>query len=136
MRTRFSSPRLHRRQHASIALRLGIVIVGLAVFIALFPSLFSSYDPNTSDYTAMLQAPSKTHLFGTDNYGRDLFARVVWGTRVDLLLGVGCVIVPFLFGSALGLLAGYYGGKTDAVIMRILDIFMALQSWETEPAIS
>ena len=125
MLNRSSAPRFLRPRHSSQSLRLGILIVGLAILVALFPSLFSSYDPNVSDYAAMLQAPSKAHLFGTDNYGRDLFARVIWGTRIDLLLGVGCVIVPFLFGSALGLLAGYYGGKVDAVIMRILDIFMA-----------
>ncbi len=120
-----SSSRLLRPRNTSISLRLGILIVGFAVVVALFPSLFTSLDPNASDYAAMLQAPSREHLFGTDNYGRDLFARVIWGTRIDLLLGIGCVIVPFLFGSALGLLAGYYGGRVDAFIMRILDIFMA-----------
>lgn len=104
---------------------VGTVIVALAVFVAAFPQLLTSLDPIVSDQAAMLLPPSAQHWFGTDNYGRDLFARVVYGTRIDLLIGLGCVIVPFIFGSFLGLIAGYYGGKVDAVIMRILDVFMA-----------
>lgn len=104
---------------------VGTVIVALAVFVAAFPQLLTSMDPNVSDQASMLLAPSAQHWFGTDNFGRDLFARVVYGTRIDLLIGLGCVIVPFLFGSLLGPIAGYYGGKVDAVIMRILDVFMA-----------
>lgn len=124
VRYKNGTPRLTLWQQ-SPSFVVGLVIVLLAVFVAAFPQLLTSWDPNASDPLAMLQAPSAQHWFGTDNYGRDLFARVVYGTRIDLLLGVGCVVVPFLFGSLLGLIAGYYGGKVDALIMRVLDVFMA-----------
>ncbi|MCC8080045.1 MAG: ABC transporter permease [Oscillospiraceae bacterium] len=110
----------------SPAFVIGSVIVIIAVFVAVFPQLLTSVDPTVSDQTAMLLPPSAEHWFGTDNFGRDLFSRVIYGTRIDLLIGIGCVIVPFVFGSLLGLIAGYYGGKIDAVIMRILDVFMAI----------
>ena len=118
-------PRLADPLRRSTALTVGVIVVLIAVIVALFPGLFTSLDPIATDANAMLLPPSAQHLFGTDNYGRDVFARVIWGTRIDLLIGVGCVIVPFVFGSLLGLLAGYYGGKVDAIIMRILDVFMA-----------
>lgn len=104
---------------------VGAVIVLAVTFVAVFPQVFTSVDPNVSNPSAMLLPPSALHWFGTDNYGRDLFARVVYGTRIDLLIGIGCVVVPFVFGSLLGLVAGYYGGRIDAIIMRILDVFMA-----------
>ncbi|MPM02085.1 Glutathione transport system permease protein GsiD [bioreactor metagenome] len=104
---------------------IGAVIVLAVIFVAVFPQVFTPVDPNVSNPSAMLLPPSALHWFGTDNYGRDLFARVVYGTRIDLLIGIGCVVVPFAFGSLLGLVAGYYGGRIDAIIMRILDVFMA-----------
>lgn len=109
----------------SPSLVMGLVIVAVAVFVAVFPQLLTSVDPYAYDQSAMLLGPSAQHWFGTDNYGRDLFSRVVYGTRIDLLIGLGCVVVPFVFGSLLGLIAGYYGGKVDAAIMRVLDVFMA-----------
>ena len=71
------------------------------------------------------QAPSAAHWFGTDFYGRDIFSRVIWGTRIDLLIGVLGVVIPFLVGGMIGLLAGYYGGFLDSLLMRITDIMMA-----------
>ena len=109
----------------SISLTCGLIVLAIVVVVALFPGIFTHYDPTLTDPMSMLKAPSAAHWFGTDNYGRDIFARVIYGTRIDILIGVGCVIVPFIFGSLMGLFAGYYGGKVDAVIMRILDVFMA-----------
>ena len=72
---------------------------------------------------AKLSPPSKEHIFGTDVYGRDVFARCVYGTIVDLKIGVIAMIVPLIMGTIIGLLAGYYGGKFDMIVMRIVDIF-------------
>lgn len=104
---------------------IGVILFGLVLLMAFFPSLFTKYDPYTQDIANALQAPSAQHLFGTDGYGRDLFARVVYGARVDLLIGFAAMIVPFILGSLVGLLAGYYGGIVDALVMRVQDIMTA-----------
>jgi peptide/nickel transport system permease protein len=103
----------------------GSVIVLFMVFLALFPQVVAKQNP--MDYSAerMLLPPSSEHPFGTDNLGRDVFARVVWGTRIDLMMGIVAVIVPFIAGSFIGLLAGFFGGVIDSLMMRACDIFMA-----------
>lgn len=109
----------------SPSLLVGVVLVALTCIVAAFPSVFAPGDPTAMDFLAMLQAPSAEHWFGTDNYGRDIYTLVIHATRLDLLIGLGSVALPFVLGSLLGLIAGYYGGKVDAIIMRILDIFVA-----------
>lgn len=104
---------------------LGIAIVLFFVLLSAFPGVFTSYEPDAINAKDMLQAPSAVHWFGTDNYGRDLYTRVVYATRIDLYIGIGAMIIPFVLGTALGLISGYYGGKLDSMIMRIVDIFMA-----------
>ncbi len=104
---------------------IGLVLLLAILFVACFPGLFTHYSPSVQDQNAILSAPSAQHIFGTDNYGRDLFSRILWGTRIDLQIGVLAVIVPFFTGSLIGLLAGYYGKLVDTIFMRILDIFMA-----------
>ena len=93
--------------------------------VALVPESIATHNPNDHNVDAILQPPSAEHYFGTDNFGRDLYSRVVWGARVDLQLGLVAMIVPFVVGSLIGLLAGYYGRWIDALLMRILDIFLA-----------
>ncbi|QJT79665.1 ABC transporter permease [Kosakonia sp. MUSA4] len=110
------------RQHA---LRAGIVIVGLWLFIALFVPWLAPFDPITQDATSSLLPPGGAHLFGTDNFGRDIFSRVLWGARVDLQICLLGVIFPFLLGTTLGALSGYLGGVVDATIMRLIDIVLA-----------
>ncbi|MBP2849025.1 ABC transporter permease [Dickeya oryzae] len=110
------------RQHA---LRAGIVIVGLWLFIALFAPWLAPFDPITQDATSSLLSPGGAHLFGTDNFGRDIFSRVLWGARVDLQICLLGVIFPFLLGTTLGALSGYLGGVVDAAIMRLIDIVLA-----------
>lgn len=109
----------------SPSLLVGVVLVALTCIVAAFPNLFAPGDPTAMDFLAMLQPPSAEHWFGTDNYGRDIYTLVIHATRLDLLIGLGSVALPFVLGSLLGLIAGYYGGKVDAIIMRILDIFVA-----------
>ncbi|GAB7197474.1 ABC transporter permease [Dickeya oryzae] len=110
------------RQHA---LRAGIVIVGLWLFIALFAPWLAPFDPITQDAASSLLPPGGAHLFGTDNFGRDIFSRVLWGARVDLQICMLGVIFPFLLGTTLGALSGYLGGVVDAAIMRLIDIVLA-----------
>lgn len=109
----------------SPSLNAGIIVVGIVLIFACFPRLITSLSPTDQDADALLKAPSLAHLFGTDNFGRDIFARVVCGTRIDLIIGLLAMIVPFVTGSLIGLVAGYYGKWVDSLLMRILDVFMA-----------
>ena len=93
---------------------------------ALLAPLVTSYDPNAQNFDALLQAPSFAHPFGTDNFGRDVLTRVLYGAGIDLRIGVLAVIFPFLFGSLAGAVAGYSGGWVDAVVMRTVDVITAV----------
>ena len=83
-------------------------------------------DPNAQDLNVMLQPPSPAHPFGTDNYGRDVFTRVLYGAGIDLRIGALAVIFPFIFGSLAGAAAGYAGGWTDTLVMRAVDVITAI----------
>jgi len=109
----------------SPSLTVGTIIVAFVCIVAAFPQWFAHYDPLQLLAGPMLQAPSLEHWFGTDNFGMDIYSRVVYATRLDLLIGFGSAALPFVVGSLLGLIAGYYGGKFDAIIMRVLDVFVA-----------
>ena len=104
---------------------LGIIIVVAALVMAIFPEQIAPYDPTVVDITVRTKAPSAEHIFGTDNYGRDVFSRVVWGTRIDLSIGFFGVLVPMIIGGIIGLLAAWYGGWLDSLLMRISEIMMA-----------
>lgn len=104
---------------------LGIIIVVAALAMAFFPEQIAPYDPTAVDITVRTKAPSAEHIFGTDNYGRDVFSRVVWGTRIDLSIGFFGVLVPMIIGGIIGLLAAWYGGWLDSLLMRISEIMMA-----------
>lgn len=110
------------QQHA---LGVGLLIVGMWLCVALFAPWLAPFDPITQDATASLLPPGGAHLFGTDNFGRDIFSRVLWGARVDLQICLLGVIFPFLLGTTLSALSGYLGGAVDALIMRIIDIVLA-----------
>ena len=103
----------------------GSMLLALAAAALLAPAL-SSGDPNAQNFEAILQAPSLAHPFGTDNFGRDVFTRVLYGAAIDLRIGVLAIIFPFLFGSLAGAVAGYYGGWVDAVVMRTVDVITAV----------
>lgn len=104
---------------------MALIVMGVILTAAFFPGLFTSIDPYQQDMSALMLPPCKGHIFGTDNFGRDIFSRVIYGVRIDLLIGVLATIVPFVFGSFVGLLAGYCGGKVDAFVMRVLDVMTA-----------
>ena len=103
----------------------GSMLLALAAAALLAPAL-SSGDPNAQNFEAILQAPSLAHPFGTDNFGRDVFTRVLFGAQIDLRIGVLAIVFPFLFGSLAGAVAGYYGGWVDAVVMRAVDVITAV----------
>ena len=102
------------------------LILALAIIlVAVLAPQISPYDPSESVLTDALKAPGEGHLFGTDKLGRDLFSRVIYGTRASLPATFALVGSIFLVGSALGIIAGYFGGWIDAVIMRIADMMVA-----------
>ena len=104
---------------------LGGVLILLLVLVALLAPVIAPYGPQDTDYTARLAPPGAGHLFGTDNLGRDIFSRVIWGSQIDLQVGIISVIPPFIIGVILGCLTGYYGGRLDTIVMRISDIIQA-----------
>ncbi len=101
-----------------------LVVIG-AVILALFAPWIAPFDPILQNTANTLQGPSLAHPFGTDNFGRDIFSRVIWGTRIDLQMGLIGVIFPFIIGTVIGSLAGYAGGLVDTIFMRIVDIVLA-----------
>jgi peptide/nickel transport system permease protein len=111
-----------RRHYALI---LGLIFVGSIVILALLGPLLAPYNPTKNDYSAAVQAPSAAHPFGTDKFGRDQLSRVLVGARIDLSVGIICTLFPLLIGVTVGCVAGYYGGKIDALFMRIVDIQVA-----------
>lgn len=105
---------------------VGLVIVAVMMIMAIFAPLIATHDPNMIDpVNSYLGFGEKGHLFGTDEFGRDLFSRIVYGSRVSLIAAVGGVMVGGLLGILLGLISGYKGGTIDAVIMRIMDGILA-----------
>lgn len=109
---------------------LGLVILLILVLSAIFADVIADYDTKVvaQHITERLQGPSAAHWFGTDEFGRDIFARIVHGSRVSLVVGLISVSVSLLIGGSLGAFAGFYGGKVDNVIMRIMDVFLAVPS--------
>lgn len=106
-------------------LNIGALILCGWVAIALLCPWIAPFDPIAHDSSATLLPPDGRHLFGTDNFGRDVLSRVLWGTRVDLQICIIGVAVPFLLGTAVGGLSGYAGGMVDTLVMRLVDIVLA-----------
>ena len=104
------------------------IVIGLFMLAAIFAPLLTPYTYDQQDIMARLSAPGWKHLFGTDEAGRDIFTRMLYGSRVSLLVGLVPTALSMLIGAALGILAGYAGGRTDTVIMRFADIMLAFPS--------
>ena len=107
---------------------IGLVIVGVLIIMAIFANAIAPFGFQEQMAVDAYQGPSVKHLFGTDNFGRDLFSRCVFGARYTLFLGILCVITATLTGGFLGMIAGYFGGKVDNVIMRLMDVLQAIPS--------
>ncbi|QPC88101.1 ABC transporter permease subunit [Mesorhizobium sp. NBSH29] len=108
-----------------VALVAGATLLALFLVMAITAPWIAPYDPIAQDALVRLQPPSLLHPFGTDNFGRDIFSRVIWGTRIDLQIAVIGVIFPLVIGTLLGTLAGFFGGIVDVIFMRIVDIILA-----------
>ncbi|MBC8445062.1 MAG: ABC transporter permease, partial [Rhodospirillaceae bacterium] len=108
-----------------VPLALGIAILGSWLLVAIFAPLLAPYDPIFQDAAVRLKPPSMGHPFGTDNFGRDILSRVIWGARIDLQIATFGVIFAFVIGTTVGCVAGYFGGWVDILIMRLIDIVLA-----------
>ena len=113
--------RLRRRRGAMV----GLVVVLAFVALALFAQWIAPQDPIATNWGAIRKAPSAAHWLGTDEIGRDVLSRVIWGTQASLLAGVASVSISLLLGVPIGLAAGFLGGFADGLISRITDAFLA-----------
>jgi peptide/nickel transport system permease protein len=115
--------RQFRRHHLAM---FGVVVLALLLIMTVFGPLVYRQSPDAIDYSASLQPPSLQHPFGTDDLGRDLLARAMLGGRVSMAVGVVAVLIAITLGTLIGAMAGFFGGRTDSVLMRGTDLFLAL----------
>lgn len=119
-------PQRRRQFRWNTPLLAGSVLFGVIVLAAIFAPLLTGYDPIKQNLGAAFLGPgSKHHLLGTDELGRDILSRLLYGARVDIRVGVLAVVSPLVIGTMLGLVAGWFGGWVDAIIGRIVDVFIA-----------
>jgi peptide/nickel transport system permease protein len=104
---------------------VGAAMILLLLLVALFAPLIATHDPVRQNYREMLQPPSAAHYFGTDKFGRDIFSRIVWGCQRSMTIAVLAVIAGTLGGVPLGTISGYYGGRLDTILMRVVDAWFA-----------
>lgn len=117
---------MHRQWKRSPLTIVGTFIILALIIVALIAPFLAPYDPITQELqTQRLKAPSAEHLFGTDQLGRDIFSRVIWGSRISLRIAILVAIVSGPSGLLLGIISGFFGGKIDEVLMRITDMFLA-----------
>lgn len=122
---RLVSEETRRRFKRNLGLQIGLLMLFAIVVVSLAGTSIIPFDPVEIDFGNILQPPGLPHLFGTDDLGRDVLARVVAASWVDLQVVSICVVLPFLIGSTIGLISGYFGGWIDTLIMRLVDILWA-----------
>ncbi len=107
---------------------IGLILFAIMLIIAVVSPLFINYETDVIQQTISerFMSPSAEHLFGTDQFGRDIFSRVLWGARISMSVGVAVVIISLIIGSILGAVAGFFGGIADNIIMRFMDILLAI----------
>jgi peptide/nickel transport system permease protein len=103
----------------------GLALIVIIVLVAVFGRWLAPYDPLIPAPLERLQGPSAAHLFGTDSLGRDILSRIIYGSGISLMIGLISVSISLVPGTMLGLVAGYVGGRTDSVIMRVMDVLLA-----------
>lgn len=114
-----------RPRRRNWALILGTICVGLVFLMAIIGPMIAPSDPVKQNYALSTKPPSAAYPFGTDKFGRDQLSRILHGTRIDLTIGLICTIFPFIIGTTIGCISGYYGGLVDTIFMRIVDIQVA-----------
>ena len=107
---------------------VGLVIITGIIFIAIFAPFLAPYDPFKVDTRNRLKPPSSVNLLGTDDMGRDILSRIIYGSRISLMVGVVVLAISLSIGVPLGAVSGYFGGKIDSALMRITDVFLGLPS--------
>lgn len=109
---------------------IGLVMLIVMVLIAVFADFIVNYEDDaiTQNVRNRLMPPGGEHIFGTDQYGRDVFARIIFGARISLFVGIVTVALSLTAGAIIGAAAGYYGGRVDNILMRLMDIFLAIPS--------
>jgi peptide/nickel transport system permease protein len=120
-----AQPRRRARWYRQPALMTGLVIIGVILLAVIAAPLITSYNPILPNVNTALLGPSAHHLLGTDQLGRDTWTRLLYGGRVDLRIAFLAVLFPFVLGTVLGSVAGYFGGWVDLIIMRLVDIVVA-----------
>ncbi|WP_253187117.1 ABC transporter permease subunit [Paenibacillus sp. GP183] len=104
---------------------IGLTVLGIIILLSLAAPLITSYDPNKINVIERFQSPTGKHWFGTDEVGRDIFTRILYGSRLSLGIGIVIVVAAGLVGIVFGTISGFFGGKVDQVIMRIMDMILA-----------
>jgi peptide/nickel transport system permease protein len=117
-----------RRLKQSNAAMVGLFIISVLILSAIFADVIAPYHFDDQDLMRTLQSPSREHILGTDNFGRDILSRIIYGSRISLQVGFIAVGISLIVGGVLGAVAGYYGGRLENVIMRGVDILMAIPS--------
>lgn len=125
-RKRSQSGEIWRRLRRNKLAMLGMAIVVILVFVAIFADVLAPYDYTLANFSERLQMPSKAHLLGTDNLGRDLLSRIIYGGRTSLLVACLAIVISLLVGGFFGATAAYFGGWYETVVMRVTDVFMAI----------
>jgi peptide/nickel transport system permease protein len=123
--SRFISTETAERFRRNRNLHVGLLLLGVLILASLIGPVVVPYDAVAIDFANTLAPPTLAHPFGTDDLGRDVLARVIAAARVDLEVVAICVLLPFLIGSTIGLISGYFGGLVDLVLMRLVDILWA-----------
>ncbi len=106
----------------------GIAIVVALILAAIFAPLLATHDPNAQDIIMYLSPPSADNILGTDQFGRDIYSRLLYGARYSLTIGFLAIVVALIIGSLIGMIAGFAGGRTDIVLMQIMDVVLAFPS--------
>lgn len=118
--------RILRVMFARWAVIFGIIIIVIFLFLAAFGPLIAPHNPNKVNLSNALQHPSREYLLGTDTLGRDILSRIIYGTRISLMVGVVAITISGIVGMGLGLIAGYFGKWTNNIIMRLMDAVMSI----------
>jgi peptide/nickel transport system permease protein len=114
-----------RRLQRSHTALFGLAIVILLVLVAIFADVLAPYSAIHNSPTELFQTPNRTHLLGTDQFGRDMLSRIIQGSRISLAVGLSSILLAVFVGLPLGLLAGFYGGKLDTSVMRLMDVILS-----------
>lgn len=117
--------RFARRQKAA---SFGLAVIAIVVVCAILAPWIAPYDPDEQNIVLNLAAPSAEHWLGNDTYGRDTLSRIIWGARVSLFVSFSSILLAMVVGGALGVIAGYRGGRTDRVIMAVMDVLLSFPS--------